>query len=448
MPSLSAIGPMLSSTLPSATGPAAVTAPSGAEFGRELQRARETQAESAPPPSREPAPTPTRPDAPRPAEAPRAGTGASTTAAADERPSAEETPAQPGETPARKPTTPVRKDARHPRGESRDARTDRAADGRAHAEPLTALRDAAPAAEKPDQTAEAATIAGSEAAVPPTPAAEPLSRAIAAEAGIPLDGPSGDRRTNTETTETTVAEPVQGAGGRWRATASRGGAADSEAVRAPTEDLATRIGEEAGEVAVAAGTFDRVLGATLAAAGNGQWPGTEGVAPGSTPGLGSPTIEHTATPIDSSAPSPGPTATVDEPVGSEGFAGALGARVAILAREGLEQARLNVHPAELGPIALRLALDGTQVRVDMSADVASTRQALEQALPELASALRDAGFTLAGGGVFHQAPGDHRDPPAFARVPDTDARGDGPAERSAPTPTRTVERRGLVDLYA
>lgn len=445
MPSLSAIGPMLSSTLLSANSPAAVNAPSGAEFGRELQRARETQAESAPPPSREPAPTPTRPDAPRPPEAPRAGTGASSTAAADERPSAEEAPAQAGEAPSRKPATPARKDVRHARGESRDARTDRAGDGRQDAEALTALRDAAPAAELPDPPAEGAATAAAEGTVPPAATPELMPPAIAAEGGSPLDGLSGDRQTNTGTG---IGDAVQAAGGRWRATASRGGAADSDAVRAPTAELAADAAPDAGGRTIGSGAFDSLLGATLAAAGNAQRPGTEGLPAGSAPALASPTLERTAAAIDSSAPAQATTATLDEPVGSEGFAGALGARVAILAREGLEQARLNVHPAELGPIALRLALDGTQVRVDMSAEVASTRQALEQALPELASALRDAGFTLTGGGVFHQAPGEHREPPAFARVPETGARADGPAERSAPAPARTVERRGLVDLYA
>lgn len=445
MPSLSAIGPMLSTTLLSATGPAAVTASSGAEFGRELQRAREGQAESAPPPSREPAPTPTRSDAPRPAEAPRAGDGASTAAAADERSSAEEAPAQPDEAPARKPSTPARKDVRHARGESRDARTDPAKDARKDAEAMTVPRDAALAADLPDPPAETAATAVAEGTVPPVPTAEALPPAIAAEGGSPLDGLSGDRRSTTEIG--VAGDAVQAAGGRWRATASRGGATDSDAVRATTTEHPAVAAAEGGGL-IAAGAFDSVLGATMAAAGNVQRPGTEGLAAGSAPALASPALEHTATAVDSSAPAHGPTATLDEPVGSEGFAGALGARVAILAREGLEQARLNVHPAELGPIALRLALDGTQVRVDMSADVASTRQALEQALPELASALRDAGFTLTGGGVFHQAPGEHREPPAFTRVPDTSERGDGPAERSVPAPARTVERRGLVDLYA
>ena len=69
----------------------------------------------------------------------------------------------------------------------------------------------------------------------------------------------------------------------------------------------------------------------------------------------------------------------------------------------MQEARLQLHPAELGPIAVQIVLDGVQARVDFRAEVAATRQAIEAGLPELASALREAGLTLAGGGVFQQA---------------------------------------------
>lgn len=97
------------------------------------------------------------------------------------------------------------------------------------------------------------------------------------------------------------------------------------------------------------------------------------------------------------------------PVGSAGFAPALGLQISALARDGVQEARLQLNPAELGPIHIRIALEGQAARVDFMADVAQTRQAIESSLPHLASALRDAGLTLAGGGVFQQPqdrPGD------------------------------------------
>jgi len=81
------------------------------------------------------------------------------------------------------------------------------------------------------------------------------------------------------------------------------------------------------------------------------------------------------------------------------FVPAFSARIATLVQEGVEHARVHLNPVEMGPVSLQLSLDGQQVRVDMTAEVAATRLLLEQALPTLAGALREAGFTLSGGGV-------------------------------------------------
>ncbi len=85
------------------------------------------------------------------------------------------------------------------------------------------------------------------------------------------------------------------------------------------------------------------------------------------------------------------------------FVPAFSARIATLVQEGVEHARVHLNPVEMGPVSLQLSLDGQQVRVDMTAEVAATRLLLEQALPTLAGALREAGFTLSGGGVSQPA---------------------------------------------
>jgi flagellar hook-length control protein FliK len=100
-------------------------------------------------------------------------------------------------------------------------------------------------------------------------------------------------------------------------------------------------------------------------------------------------------------------AFIQPSVHSPAFAPAFSARIATLARDGLELARVHLNPVDMGPVSVQLSLDGQQVRVDMTADVAATRRVLEQALPTLAGALREAGFTLSGGGV-HQPPTDAR----------------------------------------
>ena len=96
------------------------------------------------------------------------------------------------------------------------------------------------------------------------------------------------------------------------------------------------------------------------------------------------------------------------PVGAPEFREALGMQVSVLARDGVQHAELHLNPAEMGPITVQIALDGTQAQVDFGADSFATRQLIEAGLPELASALRDAGFTLTGGGVSQHSHGQGR----------------------------------------
>ncbi|HEY6132495.1 MAG TPA: flagellar hook-length control protein FliK [Rubrivivax sp.] len=150
------------------------------------------------------------------------------------------------------------------------------------------------------------------------------------------------------------------------------------------------------------------------------------------------------------ATTPAADALIPTPLADPSFAPAIGTQIAHFARNGIEHARLRLNPAEMGPIAVQLAMDGQQVRVELLADVAATRQALEQSLPALASALRDAGFTLSGGGVFQQGrdgsqPGAARDGQALAQVAGTAA---GSAGGAAPTAERAARTQGLVDLFA
>ena len=144
---------------------------------------------------------------------------------------------------------------------------------------------------------------------------------------------------------------------------------------------------------------------------------------------------------------------IDAPVDSPRFAPALGSQLSLLARDGVRSALLQLHPAEMGPISVEIALDGNAARIDFQALRADTRSLIEASLPALAGALQDAGLTLAGGGVFEQAPG--RQPQAQAQhEPGPAARPPGPAD-SGPAgqqdtahPARRSAPRGLVDLVA
>jgi|GEM_PF-1217679 len=144
--------------------------------------------------------------------------------------------------------------------------------------------------------------------------------------------------------------------------------------------------------------------------------------------------------------------------GSPDFAPQLGTQLSTFVRDGVEHARLHLNPAEMGPVSVRIQIDGQMAMVHLSADNAQTRQALEQAMPQLASQLRETGLTLTGGGVSEQP---RQDAQAAA-----DGRGEGGNESGnrggndrseagrdsrnemAFAPTRLPQRRGVVDLVA
>jgi flagellar hook-length control protein FliK len=117
---------------------------------------------------------------------------------------------------------------------------------------------------------------------------------------------------------------------------------------------------------------------------------------------------------------------------------------------------LHLNPAEMGLVQVQIVVDGQQAQVSFMSDQAETRVVLERGLPELASALRDSGLTLSGGGVFQQ-PREQRDPSAQQQSGEAQGRGAGHGEAggtaagtealtAAPRPA--ARTRGVVDVYA
>lgn len=139
------------------------------------------------------------------------------------------------------------------------------------------------------------------------------------------------------------------------------------------------------------------------------------------------------------------------PVTAPDFVPRLSGALAVLARDGVQEAHVQVHPLELGPIAVQITLDGTAAQVRLAVDSPQTRDLLEQGMPSLAAALRENGLTLTGGGVFQQARGQGRDGQEADTPSSRGARagGDGDAEPVvAVTATRRLRHPGQVDVFA
>lgn len=162
-----------------------------------------------------------------------------------------------------------------------------------------------------------------------------------------------------------------------------------------------------------------------------------------------------AQPAATPAASPPPAAgRVHAALQSNAFGPELAASVSLLAVDGVQSAELQLNPAEMGPVAVQIVVDGSQAQVSFHAAQAETRHALEQSLPDLAAALQGQGLTLSGGGVFQQAPRDTRGGDAQTASDDgRGARADTRGGRVGATGNTTVQapvRRavGLLDTFA
>jgi flagellar hook-length control protein FliK len=197
----------------------------------------------------------------------------------------------------------------------------------------------------------------------------------------------------------------------------------------------------------------RAAGATdERGAGAGITSGTGGQEAGAGLGLGLPAAvagQGSSSATGTALPTPAQASLPAAP-GTDAFGLQLGTQVTLWLKGGIQEAQLQLNPAELGPVRLAITLDGQAAQVSFLAEQTPTRQALEQALPTLAATLAAAGFTLAGGGVFDQArhghPSDRQDGPASRGTASRDGQAaDAGSMASVQQPTRP---RGMVDLVA
>ena len=90
-------------------------------------------------------------------------------------------------------------------------------------------------------------------------------------------------------------------------------------------------------------------------------------------------------------------------------------RVVWMAREGVQQAELKLNPANLGPVEVRLNINNDQATVTFIASNATTRDALEQALPKLRESFMENGMELTDAEVTqHSFEQQHQDDAAEA----------------------------------
>ena len=102
--------------------------------------------------------------------------------------------------------------------------------------------------------------------------------------------------------------------------------------------------------------------------------------------------------ISAATPVPAMKATPD----AAGFPQEVLTRVRMIQGQGQTEARINLHPAELGRLQIAVTSEGDATRVAFVVDNAQAKEALEQAMPRLREFLQQAGLQLAEGSVSQQ----------------------------------------------
>jgi flagellar hook-length control protein FliK len=158
-------------------------------------------------------------------------------------------------------------------------------------------------------------------------------------------------------------------------------------------------------------------------------------------------LQLNATPAPAATAAP-VQAAIEARVGTPDWNTELGQKIVWMVGDKQQVAELHVNPPDLGPLDIKLTIDGSQTTAVFTSPHTEVREAVESALPRLREVLAESGLMLGNASVTADTP---RDSQAFAE-PQRGGRSGGPAaaDTGAPAaPLRVVrESRGLVDLFA
>jgi flagellar hook-length control protein FliK len=154
-----------------------------------------------------------------------------------------------------------------------------------------------------------------------------------------------------------------------------------------------------------------------------------------------------ATPPTPAAAQPAAQLQVNTPVGSDGWAQSLGDRVVTLTERDVSHAQLKLNPPQLGPLEVRVQVNGDQASVSFTTHSNVTREALEQAAPRLREMLGSQGFASVNVSVsqhsFSERP---QQPMRYEPLPSWAEAIATPAASQAAAASRVA--RSLLDAYA
>jgi flagellar hook-length control protein FliK len=135
---------------------------------------------------------------------------------------------------------------------------------------------------------------------------------------------------------------------------------------------------------------------------------------------------------------------VNVPVGSAQWADEIGSRMTMMVEQGKHTASLRLSPEHLGPLEVRITMNGDQASVQFGAANVDTRNAIENALPRLREMFASQGLSLADANVSREPPRQQQNPTPQSSSSSSSFGGeDGATALSA-----AQVRLGLLDAYA
>jgi flagellar hook-length control protein FliK len=173
-------------------------------------------------------------------------------------------------------------------------------------------------------------------------------------------------------------------------------------------------------------------------------------------GVASPVLAGQAPAAPVPATTPVATTAIGVPVGRPEWGSAVGERIGWLAGQRVQVAELQLTPAHLGPIEVRISLERDVATLSLAAAHAPVREALQASLPRLAEALAGSGLQLGqasvgtesflGGGA--QERGGGRGSHEASSPPAAPGRAETPMAAMRLQPLAAALARGGIDLFA
>jgi flagellar hook-length control protein FliK len=129
-----------------------------------------------------------------------------------------------------------------------------------------------------------------------------------------------------------------------------------------------------------------------------------------------------------------------------GFDDGFGARIAWMAEQRVGHAEIRLNPEHVGPIEVRVQLDGTRVTAEFNSAHVEVRQAIEASVPRLREMLGQQGLQLGHADVGQRHAGQNPSGQSQAAAHGEQETASG--SRASAGTAMAVRSRGLLDEYA